>query len=73
MHEKIKHIFSLSRVYCSNRCKKTRIISFKEGDANSKFFHGVVASRRKLNPLVCILVRFLKEFWDDLKDDLCVS
>lgn len=44
---------TLASAIRSCRFCKTRIISFKEEYAN---FHGVVASRRKLNPLVCINV-----------------
>ncbi|GAU51172.1 hypothetical protein TSUD_412070 [Trifolium subterraneum] len=49
-------IHSLSRVNTSISWQQSRILWLREGDANSKYFHSVLASRRRQNALSSIMV-----------------
>ncbi|PNX56427.1 cysteine-rich receptor-like protein kinase, partial [Trifolium pratense] len=49
-------IHSLSRLHASISWQQSRSLWLKEGDANSKYFHSVLASRRRRNALSVIQV-----------------
>ena len=56
MHGLSENLFSLSRINSSICWQQSRVQWFKEGDANSKFFHRVMSGRRSRNAIPCILV-----------------
>ncbi|MCI38844.1 endonuclease/exonuclease/phosphatase family protein, partial [Trifolium medium] len=47
---------SLSRVHASICWQQSRLLWLCEGDANSKYFHSVLAGRRRQNALSVIMV-----------------
>jgi len=49
-------ILTLSKFQASMMWQKARVTWLKEGDANSKFFHGIMSSRRRSNALVSLIV-----------------
>jgi hypothetical protein len=49
-------VFSMSKMVCCNRWQKSSLIWLKEGDANTKFFHSVMTSRKRSNALSSVLV-----------------
>ena len=49
-------IHSLSRLHSSISWQQSRNHWLSEGDANSKFFHAVMSSRRRRNALSYVLV-----------------
>ena len=48
-------ILSLSKLQASMLLQKARVTWLKEGDANSKKFHGIMSSRRRSNALVSLI------------------
>ncbi|PNX70836.1 cysteine-rich receptor-like protein kinase, partial [Trifolium pratense] len=56
LHEATKDIFSLSRLHTSISWQQSRSLWLKEGDANSKYFHSVLAGRRRRNAISVIQV-----------------
>ena len=56
LHGLLENLFSLSRINSSICCQQSRVKWFKEGDANSKYFHRVMSSRRSRNAIPCFLV-----------------
>jgi hypothetical protein len=56
MHEVTTDIFSLSRLQTSINWQQSRSRWLKEGDANSKYFHSMLATRRRGNAISSIQV-----------------
>ncbi|CAJ2644440.1 unnamed protein product [Trifolium pratense] len=56
LHGVSNDIHSLSRLHASISWQQSRSMWLKEGDANSKYFHSVLASRRRRNSLSVIQV-----------------
>ena len=56
LHGLMENLFSLSRIHSSISWQQSRVQWFKEGDANSKFFHQVMSSRRSRNAIPFFLV-----------------
>ena len=55
-HGLTEDLFSLSRTHSSICWQQSRAQWLREGDANSKFFHGIMSSRRRGNAVSCFLV-----------------
>lgn len=51
LHDLSESLHSLSRVQASMSWQKARLNWLQEGDANTKFFHGVMSSRRRCNAI----------------------
>ena len=56
MHGVLSDIHSLSRLNTSIGWQQSRVQWLRDGDANSKYFHLVMANRRRRNSLCSILV-----------------
>jgi len=56
LHRLTEEMFSLSRVNNSMCWQQSRALWLREGDANSKFFHGIMSGRRRGNALVSFVV-----------------
>jgi hypothetical protein len=56
LHGFSDELFSLSRVNSSICWQQSRMQWLREGDANSKFFHGIMSSRRRRNTIPFFLV-----------------
>jgi hypothetical protein len=56
LHEDTADIFSLSRFQTSINWQQSRSKWLKEGDANSKYFHSMLASRRRGNAISSVQV-----------------
>jgi hypothetical protein len=51
LHELSIGLHSLSRIQTSKCWQQARLKWLQEGDANTKFFHGVMSSRRRSNSI----------------------
>ncbi|GAU20017.1 hypothetical protein TSUD_273520 [Trifolium subterraneum] len=51
MHGTTSDIYSLSRLHASISWQQSRLLWLEEGDANSNYFHSVLASRRRRNTI----------------------
>ncbi|XP_024626681.1 uncharacterized protein [Medicago truncatula] len=49
-------ILAYSKLQTSMQWQKSRVNWLKAGDANSKFFHGIMASRKRVNSIISVLV-----------------
>jgi hypothetical protein len=56
LHDVTSAIHSLSRMQTSIQWQQSRLLWLREGDANSKYYHSVLKSRRRRNALSSILV-----------------
>jgi len=56
LHMLSADIMALSKLQVSMQWQKLRVNWLKEGDANSKFFHGIMSSRKRSNSIISLLV-----------------
>ena len=56
LHGFSEELFSLSRINSSICWQQSRTQWLRDGDANSKFFHGIMSSRRRRNSIPFFLV-----------------
>lgn len=56
LHELSENLHSLARIHTSMCWQKSRLLWLREGDANTKFFHAVMSSRRRRNAIQTIQV-----------------
>jgi len=56
LHGLSEELFSLSRANSSICWQQSRVQWLKEGDANSKFFHRIMSSKRSRNAIPFFLV-----------------
>jgi len=62
LHGFTKDLFSLSRMNSSICWQQSRMEWLREGDANSKFFHGIMSSRKRINAIpfflvICVMIK----------------
>ena len=73
-HELSKELSSLSTTHSSICWQQSRALWLRERDANSKFFHGVMPSRRRGNAVSCFLVdEVLIEGVNNVRDNAVFS
>ncbi|XP_058741364.1 uncharacterized protein LOC131613736 [Vicia villosa] len=66
--ENADELYKFSNLNCSIQRQKSRIKWLKEGDANTKFFHGCINRRRRINEIVHLDINGKKvEKVDDMK------
>ena len=56
MKEVSQNLHSLSRVNTSIIWQQSRLHWLKDGDANSRYFHSILSSRRRRNSIVALMV-----------------
>jgi len=56
LHRLIDNLHSLSRIHSSMCWQQSRLTWLREGDANTKYFHGTMSSRRRVNTISSIVV-----------------
>jgi len=56
LHDLATDIMAFSNLQASMSWQKSRVTWLKEGDAKSKFFHGIMSSRRRSNALISLNV-----------------
>lgn len=56
LHGLTADIFAFSKLQASIMWQKSRVTWLKEGDANTKFFHGIMSSHRRSNALISLSV-----------------
>lgn len=56
LHAIFDNSHSLFRINSNMHWQKSRLLSLKEGDANSKKFHDIMSSRRRTNSIVSLSV-----------------
>lgn len=53
-------LFSTTNILSSKKWQKSRLSWLSEGDANSKFFHGIMSSRKRRNIVLYLNVEGVK-------------
>jgi hypothetical protein len=56
LREITNDLHSMSRLNTSIMWQQSRLLWLKDGDANSKYFHSVLSSRRRRNSIISLLV-----------------
>jgi hypothetical protein len=56
LHDVTSVIHSMTRMQTSIQWQQSRLLWLREGDANSKYYHSILKSRRKRNALTSIMV-----------------
>jgi Zn-dependent M16 (insulinase) family peptidase len=49
-------IMAFSKLQASMQWQKSRVNWLKEGDANIKFYHGIMSSRKRSNSIISLMV-----------------
>jgi len=65
LHNMTSDLYSSSRSNASIMWQQSRLLWVREGDANSKYFHGIMSGRRRRNAISSILVG------DNLVEGVC--
>lgn len=67
----VVELHKLTNLNCSIMCQRSRIEWLSEGDTNSKYFHGCINKRRKLNEIMSLEVNggILKEA-EEIKEEV---